>query len=144
MKKKLKIILPVLVLLAGGGGAAYMFLLGGGSASAKVAPPKIVGALLPLSPDFTVNLADGHYGKVTAALLLSAGAPSSTDPSVTPTLTENAVVRSIITDQLTGLTTNGLVQPPERHKLLARILKALQSQTDVKVTRVYFTDVVVQ
>ena len=144
MKGKLKIILPVLILLAVGGGAAYMFLLGGGSASAKVAPPKIVGTLLPLTPDFTFNLADGHYGKVTAALLLSAGAPSSTDPSIPATLTENAAVRSIVTDQLTGLSSNGLVQPAARPKLLARILKALQSQTDVKVTRVYFTDVVVQ
>ena len=143
MKGKLKIILPVLLLLLVGGGGAYKFVLAGGSGK-KAAPPKIEGTLLPLSPDFTVNLAGGHYGKITVALLLSAGAPKSSDASVTPTLEENPAVRSIITDRLTGLSSNDLVQPSDRHQLLAHILKQLQGQTDVKVTRVYFTDVVVQ
>lgn len=144
MKGKLKIILPVLLLLLVAGGGAYKFVLAGGGSSKKAAPPKIEGTLLPLSPDFTVNLAGGHYGKVTVALLLSAGAPKAADASLTPTLEENAAVRSIITDRLTGLGSNALVQPSDRHALLAHILKQLQGQTDVKVTRVYFTDVVVQ
>jgi flagellar FliL protein len=143
MKGKLKFILPVLLLLLVAGGA-YKFVLTGGGSGKKAAPPKIEGTLLPLSPDFTINLAGGHYGKVTVALLLSAGAPKSSDASVTPTLEENPAVRSIITDRLTGLSSNDLVQPSDRHQLLAHILKQLQGQTDVKVTRVYFTDVVVQ
>jgi flagellar FliL protein len=143
MKGKLKIILPVLLLLAGGGGGAYFFLLSGGSAK-KPPPPKITGTLFSLAPDFTVNLAGGHYGKVSVALQLTGGAPASADPSVPAKLDEDAAVRSIVTDDLTGLSTDQLITQTDRHKLLGKILKDLESQTDVEVTRVYFTDVVVQ
>jgi flagellar basal body-associated protein FliL len=63
---------------------------------------------------------------------------------VTPTLKENAVVRSVVTNDLTGLTTDELIQRPTREKLLTQILKDLQTKTDEKVTDVFFTDVVVQ
>ena len=67
MKGKLKIILPVLLLVLVGAGGAYKFLLAGGGSAKKAAPPKVVGDLLPLSPDFTINLDGGHYGKVSVA-----------------------------------------------------------------------------
>ena len=70
MKGKLKIILPVLLLVLVGAGGAYKFLLSGGGSAKKAAPPKVVGDLLPLSPDFTINLDGGHYGKVSVALEL--------------------------------------------------------------------------
>ena len=144
MKGKLKIILPVLLLVLIGAGGAYKFLLSGGGSAKKAAPPKVVGDLLPLSPDFTINLDGGHYGKVSVALELSGGVPASADVSVTPTLKENAVVRSVVTNDLTGLTSDELIQRPTREKLLTQILKDLQTKTDEKVTDVFFTDVVVQ
>ena len=144
MKGKLKIILPVLLLVLAGGGGAYKFLLSGGGSGKKAAPPKVAGELLPLAPDFTVNLDGGHYGKVTVALEMEGAIPKAAEGATTATLKENAVVRSIVTNDLTGLTTDELIQRGTREKLLKDILKDLQSQTDEKVTHVNFTDVVVQ
>jgi flagellar protein FliL len=143
MKGKLKIILPVLLLVLVGGGGAYKFLLSGGGPAKKAPPPKVAGELLPLTPDFTVNLDSGHYGKVTVALEMEGAIPKAAEGAA-PSLKENAVVRSIVTNDLTGLTTDELIQRPTREKLLQEILKDLQSQTDEEVTHVFFTDVVVQ
>ena len=80
MKGKLKIILPVLLLLAGGGGGAYFFILA--PKPAKAAPPKVAGELFDLSPEFVVNLSGGHYGKVSVAFLMTAGAPKHAKTTV--------------------------------------------------------------
>jgi flagellar protein FliL len=143
MKGKLKIILPVLLLVLVGGGGAYKFVLAGGGSGKKAPPPKVAGELLPLTPDFTINLDGGHYGKVSVALEMDGGIPKAAEGAA-PSLKENAVVRSIVTNDLTGLTTDDLIQRPSREKLLTDILKDLQAQTDEKVTHVFFTDVVVQ
>ena len=144
MKGKLKIILPVLLLVLAGGGGAYKFLLSGGGSAKKAAPPKVAGELLALAPDFTVNLDGGHYGKVSVALEMEGAIPKAAEGATAPTLKENAVVRSIVTNDLTGLGTDDLIQRQSRERLLTDILKDLQSQTDEKVTHVFFTDVVVQ
>ena len=60
------------------------------------------------------------------------------------TLTEDAAVRAIITNDLTGLPDSALIERAQRASLEKKILKDLQSSTDVKVTQVLFTDVVVQ
>lgn len=143
MKGKLKIILPVLLLVLVGAGGAYKFLLSGGGSAKKAAPPKVVGDLLPLAPDFTINLDGGHYGKVSVALEMDGGIPKAAEGAA-PSLKENAVVRSVVTNDLTGLTSDELIQRPTREKLLTQILKDLQTKTDEKVTDVFFTDVVVQ
>jgi flagellar protein FliL len=143
MKGKLKIILPVLLLVLIGGGGAYKFVLSGGGSGKKAPPPKVAGELLPLAPDFTINLDGGHYGKVSVALEMEGGIPKAAEGAA-PSLKENAVVRSIVTNDLTGLTTDELIQRQTREKLLDNILKDLQSQTDEQVTHVFFTDVVVQ
>jgi flagellar protein FliL len=143
MKGKLKIILPVLLLVLVGGGGAYKFVLAGGGSGKKAPPPKVAGELLPLTPDFTINLDGGHYGKVSVALEMDGGIPKAAEGAA-PSLKENAVVRSIVTNDLTGLTTDELIQRQTREKLLDNILKDLQSQTDEQVTHVFFTDVVVQ
>ena len=143
MKGKLKIILPVLLLVLVGGGGAYKFVIAGGGSGKKAPPPKVAGELLPLSPDFTINLDGGHYGKVSVALEMDGGIPKAAEGAA-PSLKENAVVRSIVTNDLTGLTTDELIQRQTREKLLDNILKDLQSQTDEQVTHVFFTDVVVQ
>jgi flagellar FliL protein len=143
MKGKLKIILPVLLLVLVGGGGAYKFVLAGGGSGKQAPPPKVAGELLPLTPDFTINLDGGHYGKVSVALEMDGGIPKAAEGAA-PSLKENAVVRSIVTNDLTGLTTDELIQRQTREKLLDNILKDLQSQTDEQVTHVFFTDVVVQ
>ena len=142
MKGKLKIILPVLLLLVVGGGGAYFFLLA--PKPAKAAPAKITGTLFPLSPEFVVNLAGGHYGKVTVALLMTAGVPAAPASGGAATLTEDAAVRAIITNDLTGLADSALIDRAQRASIEKKILTDLQSSTDVKVTQVLFTDVVVQ
>ena len=140
--KKLKLIIPLLLVLGGGGAAAYLFVLTPGSA--KAAPLKVEGTLLTLNPDFTVNLQSGHYGKVSVALLLASGAPTAPASGGAAVLPENDVVRSIVTNDLTGLPMNDLIDRTARADLLSQILKDLRAQTDVKVTKVLFTDVVVQ
>jgi flagellar basal body-associated protein FliL len=142
VKGKLKIILPVVLVLLAGGGGAYFCLLA--PKPAKAAPAKITGTLFPLSPEFVVNLSDGHYGKVTVALLMTAGVPAVPASGGAATLTEDAAVRAIITNDLTGLPDSALIDRAQRTSLEKKILTDLQSSTDVKVTQVLFTDVVVQ
>jgi flagellar FliL protein len=142
VKGKLKIILPVLLLLAVGGGGAYFFVLA--PKPAKAAPPKVVGTLFPLSPEFVVNLDGEHYGKVSIALLLTAGAPAASADGAAATLPEDAVVRAIVTNDLTGLPSSDLIDRPRRNAIEKKILTDLQKKTDVKVSQVLFTDVVVQ
>jgi flagellar protein FliL len=141
VKGKLKFILPVILLLAGGGGA-YFFVLA--PKPAKAAPPKVQGTLFPLSPEFVVNLDGEHYGKVSIALLLSAGAPAASADGAAATLPEDAAVRAIVTNDLTGLPSSSLIDRPKRNGIEKKILTDLQKKTDVKVTEVLFTDVVVQ
>jgi flagellar protein FliL len=141
VKGKLKFILPVILLLAGGGGA-YFFVLA--PKPAKAAPPKVQGKLFPLSPEFVVNLDGSHYGKVSIALLLSAGAPAASADGAAATLPEDAAVRAIVTNDLTGRPSSDLIDRPKRNAIEKKILTDLEKKTDVKVTEVLFTDVVVQ
>jgi flagellar basal body-associated protein FliL len=143
---KLKLILPILLVLLAVAGGAYHFVLTP-KASAKKAPaPHVEGDLFALAPEFVVNLTDGHYGKVTVALLLKQ-APSAAQlvpVSDTPKLLQDPVVRATITDDLTGVQTDDLINRSKRTALRAQILKNLQKATDIEVTGVLFTDVVVQ
>jgi flagellar protein FliL len=143
-KKKLIIILAALLLVVGGGGGGYFFVLAPKPANAsKKVVPKINGTLFTLNPEFVVNLAGNHFGKVTVALLLKE--PPVLDPSAQdPTLLQDAAIRATITDALTGLPTADLVDRPKRDHLLAELLKDLDRSTDTPVARVLFTDVVVQ
>src|SRR4051812_27240787 len=138
MKKKLLIVLPIVLLLAGGG--AYKTVLAPKKAEAK---HKISGTLLPLDPEFVVNLAGGRYGKLSVALLVEK-APAAPENGTAPELEQNAAVRSVIPDQLTGVEPVTLLSPTQRHKLLKRMVKALHASTDEEVTKVYFTDIAIQ
>ena len=144
--KKLKLILPIVLVLAGGGFGAYKFLLAPKPAKAAKAPkPKVEGVLLALAPEFVVNLSDGHFGKVSVTLLLKEQPALPAEPAEgPPKLEQDAVIRSTITDQLTGLPPSDLIDRDARHELLDEILKDLEQTTDIEVTRVLFTDVVVQ
>ena len=98
MKGKLKFILPVPILLVVLFGA-YTMLLAPKPAAAKM---KITGSLVPLANPFIVNLAGGHYGKISISLLLSKAPPASTT-GLPVTLPEDSAVRAIITDATTGI-----------------------------------------
>jgi flagellar basal body-associated protein FliL len=145
MKKKIMIILPIL-LLGGGYEAKAKFM------APKPVKPKIAGEIYILPKQFMCNLQDGHYATLTVALELapgqsdgataeSAGASSS---STVGTLPEEAVIRAIITNLITNDTSNELVTDSGRTSLEAEILSQIKGQTDVKVDKVFFTDVAVQ
>jgi flagellar FliL protein len=144
MKKKLLIIL-VPLLLGGGYVAKAKFM-------AKKPPKmKINGEVYILPKQFTLNLQDGRYATLTAALVLaptqSDGAtPESTVSSdaTVGTLAEEAVIRSIITNDVTNQTSKELVDLNGRQALEQQILHDITTKTDDKVTAVLFTDVAVQ
>ena len=145
MKKKILIILVPL-------------LLGGGYvAKAKLMPKKVVklkvnGEVYIMPKQFTLNLQDGRYATLTAALVL---APTQTDGATAEagatasdatvgTLPEEAVIRAIITNDVTNQTSKVLIGDASRIALQKRILHDITTQTDDKVSDVLFTDVAVQ
>lgn len=144
MKKKLLIAAPVLVVLLAVGGV-YKFVLS--SPPPPPPKPKIEGALVTLDKEFLVNLAGGRYGKVSVALLIDAAhAPGGAghaagEPVALP---QDAAVRSIITDHLTGLDADELILRKPRQKLLKTLAHELEKNTDEHVKRVMFTDIAVQ
>jgi flagellar basal body-associated protein FliL len=143
MKKflKPKILAPVLVLVLGGGMAYKMFL----APKPAVAKKKIEGHLVTLDPEFVVNLADGRYGKLTVSLLLEGVAPAAAAGAhAAGGLEQEAVVRSVVTDTVTGAHADALINRRERAHLVERVLKKLHKTTDEHVKKVYFTDIAVQ
>jgi flagellar basal body-associated protein FliL len=138
MKKKLMIALPVLLLLVGGYVAKSMLLK-----KAPPPPPKIAGKLVTLDPEFLVNLQGGHYGKLTVALEVTSAPPPDAG-TTTVHLDENAAIRAQVTDALTGLTSNDLIERKQRHALQEQILRSIKKTTDTPVTDVMFTDIAVQ
>jgi flagellar basal body-associated protein FliL len=140
VKKKLLILVPVILLLSAG--AAYETVL---KPTPKKVVPKVAGTLVALTDPFTINLAGGHYGRISVSVLLSqppvAAAAGATGGIVLP---ENDEIRSIVTDELTGIDSNRLIDRGLRHALLAKILADLKKSTDEPVTQVLFTDVAVQ
>jgi flagellar FliL protein len=59
-------------------------------------------------------------------------------------MTQEAVVRDVITDDLTDAKDTSLIDREGREKLKDKILKDLKKKTDVKVEEVLFPDVTVQ
>lgn len=149
MKKKLMIIIPVLLIVVGAG---YKF----GIAKPKEAEakPKVEGTVYVLGKEFLVNLADDHFGKLTVGLVLSpedhSTAPAEGEgegpqpPEGFGPMAQEAVVRDVITDALTGLDQEQLVDGEAREALKQRVATTIKKRTDVKVDDVLFTDVTVQ
>ncbi len=148
MTKKKKIIIIAVIVLLGGGYVAKGFVM---------PPPKnkdkIKGTLYLLPKEFLVNLADGRYGKVDIALLLAPGQSNgatgaegggSGNSGEIGTLPEEAAIRDLIVNILTNQNSTALINADERAKLKRKILQAILSTTDVKVSDVLFTDVAVQ
>jgi flagellar basal body-associated protein FliL len=148
MMKKL---IPVVVALLALGGV-YKFVLA--KPSAKAAKPKVEGTVYILGKEFLVNLADGRFAKLTVALVLShddtstvaAGGHAATTkpPDGFGAMSQEAVVRDVITDDLTDAKDTELISREGRRTLKEKVLKDLKQNTDVKVKDVLFTDVTVQ
>jgi flagellar protein FliL len=148
MKKKLMIVLPVLLVVLGG---AYKFKFAGSDkAEAK---PKVEGTVYILQKEFLVNLKDGRFAKLTAALVLAhddtstvpaGGHEAASPPEGYGTMSQEAVVRAVITDDLTDAPAAQVINGEGRMKLQDKILKDLKKKTDVKVEEVLFPDVTVQ
>lgn len=141
-----KILIPIIVVIVGVVGfAGYTF------AMPKKAPKvKVNGTIYILPKEFTLNLKGGQYATLTVALLLaptqSVGVTSATNPPPTGfgSLTEEAVIRAIITNDVTDQPDTALITQSGRKALEAKILSDIRSQTDTKVNNIYFTDVAVQ
>jgi flagellar FliL protein len=148
MKSKLKFIIPVVLLLVLGG--AYKFVL----AKPKPAPkPKVAGQVYVLPKEFLVNLADGRYAKLGVGLVMKVGAHTSAaaghgaapePPEGYGTLPQEALVRDIVTDEITATSAAELTSGKGRRELKAHILEKLHEETDVHADDVLFTDVTVQ
>lgn len=142
MKRKLKLIVPILLLLLVVG--AYKFVL---SAPAE-SKAKVKGEVYVLPKEFVVNLAGGRYAKLTVALVLAPG--QSSGAGATPpaegfgTLEEEPLVREIVTDNVTGAPPQALTSRSGRHGYEQKIDKAINRETDVETDSVAFTDLVVQ
>ena len=148
MKQKLKFILPLVVLMLLGG--VYKVVL---AKPAKAEKPKVDGQVYVLPKEFLLNLADGHFAKLSVALVLDKGqavAPAAGgEAAVKPpegygALEQEAVVRAVITDDLTDAHASDLTDRRGRARIQHEVLKDLKAHTDVKVNDVLFTDVAVQ
>jgi flagellar basal body-associated protein FliL len=149
MMSKMKLLLPILLLVGGG---VYKFVLA--KPAAPGPKPRVEGEVYVLPKDFLVNLSDGRYGKLNVALVFHHGfhaAPAAgghgggTDvPEGYGVLTQEPLVRDIITDTLTDATAEELTHRKEREELKEKVAKKINKTTDVKVHEVLFTDVAVQ
>lgn len=146
MKRK-KLLIPLLVVAIAGIAAKFVL--------AKPAPPvhhKIDGTVYVLPKDFLVNLSDGRYAKVDVALVLdpsqSTGAAGGESAVAPPdgfgTLPQEAAVRDVVTDVLTGQSGDTLITPSGRVQVKREILAGIRARTDVRVNEVLLPDVAVQ
>jgi hypothetical protein len=148
--KNIKVLIPVLLLVVGG---VYKFVL----APKPVVPkPKIHGSVYVMPKDFLINLSGGKFAKLNAALVLKehyleeaiaasgGGHEAAAPPDGYGTLPQEAAVRAIITDSLTGINANRLIKEKSRAKLQEAVLKRLHKETDVEAEEVLFTDLAVQ
>jgi flagellar basal body-associated protein FliL len=145
MKKKL-MILVVVVLVIGGG--AYKTVLA--KPKEKAPEPKVEGTVYVLPKEFLVNLADGRFAKLQVALVVehlpvaAGGHGAPVPPEGYGAEPQEAIVRDLITDELTNASDHELIQRDGRTKIKKRILEAIKKHTDVHVEEILFPDVTVQ
>ena len=141
-KSKKKLLLAPIVLLLVAGVGYKMFL-----APKPVVPEmKIAGAVAALPSEFVVNLADGHYGKVSVALVMAPveGGGGGHGAGEEIVLAQAAAIRAIITDNLTGIPKESLIDRKHRTELLDHILEDIHEKTDEHIDGVLLTDITVQ
>jgi flagellar basal body-associated protein FliL len=149
MNKKTLIIAVLALVVAGG---AYKTVLAKPKEKAK--KPNVEGTLYVLQKEFLVNLADSRYAKVSAALLLDpkdhstaaagghGGGPAP--PEGYGAMTQEAIVRAIVTDALTGRNAADLEDARKRDRLRKEIVERIHEETDVHADDILFPDLTVQ
>lgn len=144
----MKFILPLVALLVLGG--AYKTVL---AKPVKEPKPKVEGMLYVIPKEFVINLADQRYAKLTVGLVLPHDAVVAPEkekeggakpPEGWGTLPQEAMVRSIVTDTLTGIDGDKLIEVESREKLAKKLVKKIKKYSDVHAEEVLFTDVAVQ
>jgi len=158
MKSKLKFIIPIVVVVLLG---LKMTVLK--AAPVKVKPPNVHGEVYVIPTPFLLNIEGGKFAKISVGLIFeegyssvpvaAAGAPEVQAAMAKPVakppdgygvLAQEALVRSIVTDVLTGVSAEKLTSSEGREKLGKKIAKRLKKETDTHVEEVFFIDVVVQ
>jgi flagellar FliL protein len=129
-------------------------LLFGGYTMTKAKPvvkEKVKGTIYVMPQSFLLNLSDGRYAKISVALELAPGqsdgasaTAASSSESGPGTLPEEAIVREIITNAVTGQSGETLISSHGREAIKRQILHTIQQKTDVKVEEVLFPDFTVQ
>lgn len=148
MKRK-KILIPLLVVLVAGLAAKFVL-----AKPAPVVHHKIDGTVYVLPKEFLVNLSDGRYAKINVALVLDPSQPTAPagggegggapPPDGFGTLEQEAAVRDVVTDVLTGQSGDELIDRGGREQVKAEILRGIRARTDVRVNEVLLPDVAVQ
>jgi flagellar basal body-associated protein FliL len=147
VNKKILILVVVALVVAGG---AYKTVL---AKPAKTKKPNVEGTLYVLQKEFLVNLADAKYAKVSAALVLDPkdhstaaagghGAPAP--PEGYGAMSQEAIVRAIVTDELTGRPAADLEDARKRDKVRKHIVERIHEETDVHADDILFPDLTVQ
>jgi flagellar FliL protein len=144
MSKK-KLLIPLVLLLVLGVGYSM-------SKPKKTVTQKIPGTIYVMPQPFLLDLSEGHYAKISVALELAPGQSDGASASGSAsgsgegagTLPEEAVVREIVTNTVTGQSGGTLVSSQGRNSIKHRILASIQHQTDVKVEAVLFPELTVQ
>ena len=145
MNKKIIIIVVAALAIAGG---AYKTVLA--KPKPKAPEPKVSGTVYVLPKEFLVNLADGRYAKLSVALVLehltpaAGGHGGATPPEGYGSEPQEALVRDLITNELTDASDSELIQREGREKIKKRILKSIKEHTDMAIEEVLFPDVTVQ
>jgi flagellar basal body-associated protein FliL len=149
MVKKLVPIIALLVVLGG----VYKFVLAKPAAAGEKPKPHVEGTVYMLEKEFLVNLADGRFAKMQIGLILAhddtSTAPAGGHEAASPpegygAMTQEGVVRDVITGALTDAKDEELIDDKGRERLKEEVLKALKKKTDVKVEEVLFSDLTVQ
>ena len=141
-----KIIIAVVALVAAGG--AYKTVLAKPAEPAK--KPKVDGQVYVMPKEFLVNLEGGRFAKFSVALVMphlpvaagGHGAPAPPDGyGAEP---QEALIRDLITSEVTDLPAEELVDHEGREKVKKSILEAIKKKTDAHVEEVLFPDLTVQ
>jgi len=150
--KNPKVLLPIVILIVGLLAGKTFFAKAPAAAAPK---PKIEGQIYLLQKDFLVNLKDGRFAKLNAAIVLKEGyleeavkaaklGEGATPPDGYGTLPQEAAVRDVITNDLTDANADELVNATKREEIKKQILLDIKKHTDVEATEVMLTDVAVQ
>ena len=144
MKKKL--IIVVVALVAAGG--AYKTVLA--KPAEKEKKPKVEGQVYVMPKEFLVNLSGGRFAKFSVALVMphlpvaAGGHGAPAPPEGYGAEPQEAIIRDLITNEVTDIPADELVDHEGREKVKKAILAAIKRKTDAHVEEVLFPDLTVQ